>query len=146
MKVEDRFYIFSAINRLHTRICYHLIVGCRSGNMKRRIDDYIDTLRKLYQCNVDKRKRWLELHLDDDFAFVICDCAKNILSGNLKINDVQKNRLRQYKQDMRTLINKRVGISKKKEIIQSGGLVSAILSPIISLFGSTLDVKRRRNE
>jgi len=82
--------------------------------MKRRIDDYIDILRKLYQCNVDKRKRWLELHLDDDFAFIICDCAKNILSGNLKINDVQKNRLRQYKQQLRTLINKRVGIFKEK--------------------------------
>ncbi len=118
----------------------------RSDKMKRRIDEYVDTLRKLYQCNVSKRKRWLELHLDNDFVFVLCDCAKNILSGNVKINDIQKNKLRDYKDDLRALIDRRVGISKKKEIIQSGGFLGALIAPIISLFRSGLDANGTRNE
>ena len=73
--------------------------------------------------------------LDPDLARVIinkgnenlvkglCECAHNILEGNVPLKKSQKGRLRRCKKDLKALV-------QRKRILQKGGFVGALLAPV----------------
>jgi hypothetical protein len=68
----------------------------------------------------------------------ICDCASNILDENIKLKESDLRKLKRYQNFIRYLASKDGNIEKKKLIIQHGGFLPALLTPILGLAGSLL--------
>lgn len=68
---------------------------------------------------------------DKDLIKCLCECAHNILKGNVHLSSIQKTKLKRHKQRLRALENKQTKIKKKRTILQSGGFLPAILAPLI---------------
>lgn len=82
---------------------------------------------------------FLKKHLrDKDFVKCICECAKNILIGNVPLNVKQEAELRKRKSALRRLVKKKTSLKAKKAIIQKGGFLGAILAPIVSVLGGLI--------
>lgn len=96
-------------------------------------------LKRLRKASKAMRKQMLQQNLaDTDFIQCICECSKNILNGNVPLTNRQMTKLRRKKMSMRNLADKRVSITKKKKIIQTGGFLGAILGPVVSVLGGLL--------
>ncbi len=73
-----------------------------------------------------------------DLINCVSECCVNILKGNVPLTSKQKKILCNHKTKLRTLAQKKVSLKKKKEIIQKGGFLGAILAPVASVLGSLL--------
>jgi|ERR1700733_1125585 len=71
----------------------------------------------------------------------ICECALNILKGNVPLKKSQKSKLARFKQKLRKLASKKTRSKVKKRIIQSGGFIGALLTPVLSFLGTLLSNK-----
>ena len=60
----------------------------------------------------------------------LCECAHNILKGNVPLKKSQKGRLRGYNNDLRALVQWNTSLHEKKRILQKGGFVGALLAPL----------------
>ena len=112
--------------------------------MSLRIKKFADTLKKLHKCNDKEKKRWLKLHLDKDFVNCACECAHNILKGKVPLTKNQRNSLKKRKNKLRQLVKRKTSIKKKKQIIQSGGFLGALIGPIVSVLGSLLGFNKQQ--
>lgn len=67
----------------------------------------------------------------------VCEICLNVLSGNINVN---RNKLKKYKNTLRTLAKKTISIQKKKKMLvgQSGGFLPAIAPAIIAALGGIL--------
>ena len=72
---------------------------------------------------------------DPGLVKCLCECALNVLKGNVPLSSTHKNKLKHHKKDLRILAARGKPISKKKRILQKGGLLPALLAP---LFGTIL--------
>ena len=70
---------------------------------------------------------------DADRPLIHCfvDCAHNILEGNIPLGLKEKKRLAKYKEELRALRKKNTSDRKKKQILQKGGFLPALLAPIL---------------
>ena len=69
----------------------------------------------------------------------MCECAHNILKGNVPLKNSHKGRLRQYKNDLQALVKRKTALHERKRILQKGGFVGALLAPLAkSLLASWL--------
>ena len=68
---------------------------------------------------------------------VLCDVCHNILRGHVKLTPLQEKRLKSHRHSIRALTVKG-GLKKKKKILQKGGLIGALLKPIVGLLGAFL--------
>jgi len=93
-------------------------------------------LKLLYSSSPAIRKRILQSHCSPDFVTCVCECAKNLLIGNVPLTASQKATLRRRYNNLRDLALKKTSQRKRKQIIQSGGFLGALLGPIISVLGS----------
>ena len=67
---------------------------------------------------------------DRELITCLCECAHNILNGNVPLTQCHLKHLQKYYSDMRTLAKKRTPKHTKKKILQKGGFLSALLAPI----------------
>lgn len=76
---------------------------------------------------------------DKELIDCLCECAVNILRGNVTLSSEQRERLRKYKNAVRKLANKGVAVKSKRQILQTGGFLGALLAPLAaSLVGPVL--------
>lgn len=88
-------------------------------------------LQALYHLNSKQRKALLQKS-DNKLVRHICECALNVLVGNVPLDKRHKSKLRKHASILRTLAEPRVSLCKKKKlIIQRGGFLPALLAPII---------------
>lgn len=67
---------------------------------------------------------------DRDLIICLCECAQNILNGNVPLSKCHLKRLQRYRSDVRKFARKRTTKHTKKKILQRGGFLSALLAPI----------------
>ncbi len=67
---------------------------------------------------------------DQDLIFCLCECAQNVLNGNVPLTKAHLKKLKRYRKDIRHLVKKRTSQHNKKKILQKGGLITALLAPI----------------
>ena len=79
--------------------------------------------------NSKLRKAILE-NADNDLICTLCECAWNILQGNVPLTGKQKAQLRKYKKHLRILTSKKVTAVKQRTILQTDGFLSALLAPL----------------
>ena len=73
-----------------------------------------------------------------DLVRALCECSLNVLKGNIKLNATQKKRLRRYKNILRTLATKKPTTKTRKQMLQKGGFIGALLGPVLGVLGSLL--------
>jgi hypothetical protein len=92
---------------------------------------HTDILRALYHLNSEQRTALLR-KADPKLVRYICECALNVLRGNVPLHRGHKNRLRKHVNILRRLANPQKKLSSKKKIIvQHGGFLPALLAPLI---------------
>lgn len=73
-----------------------------------------------------------------DLTSALCECSLNILKGNVKLTPTQRKQLSRHKQSLRALARKGTSIKKRKQILQKGGFIGALLKPVLSVLGGLL--------
>ena len=63
-----------------------------------------------------------------DLVSSLCECAQNVLKGNI-LKSAQKTKLRRYRKQLRNLV-KRTSLKKKTKLLQTSGFVSSLLAPL----------------
>jgi len=104
--------------------------------MSRRLQKYSQYLRKLHRASPKVQKKLLKkTNQDTEFVKCLCECARNIIKGNVKLNGVQRDKIRRRKQSFRKLALKKTPLREKRRIVQTGGFLGALLGPIVSILG-----------
>ena len=104
--------------------------------MSHRLKKYAQQLRELHRLSPKAQKKLLiKIKKDTDFVKCLCECARNIIKGNVKLTDQQKESIRRRKKSFRKLSLKKTTLKEKRRIVQSGGFLGALLGPIISVLG-----------
>ena len=102
--------------------------------------DNLDMLKVLNGCKCPKQKSQLVNCCNKDQIGAICECADNLLRGNVPLTPQQKKRLRKHKTTIRKLASKKIRWKRKKKFImqKGGGLLTTILGvavpALVSLF------------
>ena len=88
----------------------------------------------------DRAKRQYVKKCNKEFVDCVSECAKNVLRGNVPLKSNQKAKLRRNQNNLRSLAIKRTSLKKKRQILQKGGFLAALLPPVLSLLGGALTV------
>ncbi len=107
--------------------------------MSRRMKVHAPYLQVLAKGNATQRQGILN-GASRELIFCLCECALNVLNGNVPLSSSQKKKLSKHKLRLRQLVKKNTSISKKKRLLkyQKGGWVSALLGPVLGVLGSLL--------
>jgi len=91
-------------------------------------------LKVLKEADSKTRKSILK-SVDKEVIRIICECALNILRGNVPLDSEEKKELEKFKIIVRKLIKRGESWKKKKQYLQTGhglNLIPILLSPILS--------------
>ena len=66
-----------------------------------------------------------------EIIHLLSECALNILKGTITLTKEEKSKLRPHKNALRKIATKRVSNRTKKKIIQKGGMLNALLKPVL---------------
>jgi len=104
----------------------------------------LDLLKVLAKPKNKYRKAIL-MHADRELVHVLCEIIENVLHGNVKIPDHDKERLRRFKSTLHLLIQKSSLKTKRKILVQKGGflefLIPAVITGISSIISSVISSK-----
>ena len=104
--------------------------GCEimSGRMKKQSL----CLQMLIKTKNAKLRKAILEHADPELIRALCECAHNILRGNVQMTQQENERLGKYRSKLRLLASKR-GLSvkqKRRKLQQTGGFLPALLAPL----------------
>lgn len=89
-------------------------------------------------CKSPSSKKNKRLLGDKEVVNCICEITKNILKGNIPLTLKHKKILFLHKKALRNLSSKKIPKNKKIKIIQKGGFLGALLTPLLSLLGGLI--------
>jgi hypothetical protein len=93
-------------------------------------------LFKALQNATDEQRRLIIKKAGPDLIKTIADICFNLTSGKIKLPENKRKKLIRFRHPLRRLADRKVKIqTKRKEIIQKGGFLSAII-PAISIVAS----------
>ena len=95
------------------------------------------TMLKALGSASPKLKKVIIKQGDKDLITCLCDCANNILKGNVPLSQRQKSCLKRHKHLMRKL-TQRKSITQKRKILQTGGFLGNLLAPVLGVLGTIL--------
>ena len=104
------------------------------NNRCERFDKLAPLLRRL-KHSVGKKRRDIIRKCDNDLTCSLSECCLNVLKGNVRLTTAQKVKLRRHKNNLRKLSTKKTFVKAKKKILQRGGFLVALVSPILSVLG-----------
>ena len=107
-----------------------------------RLRSQASTLQLLHKAKPSLQKAIIA-NGNDQLIRCICDCALNVLKGNAPISQQDKRRLGRHKENLRKLVNRRISLKKKRQVLQTGGFLGALLSAVIPAIGSLIGLARR---
>ena len=112
--------------------------------MSERLRAIHKELTKLKKLGPNARKKFFKTCCKDCF-FKVCECIKNVLNSNLKIKSSHLKKLSRHKQTLRALASKSTSLAKRKQLLQRGGFIGALLPAIIPAVASLLGGLFSRN-
>ena len=104
-----------------------------SQRLKRHASDIV-YLQKTKPCI----RKHLITKADGSLVDCLCECADNILRGNVPLTKLQKKNLKRNKARLRARTKKSVSLRKNRAILQKGGFLESLLAPIASVVASLL--------
>ena len=119
------------LNSIKPLRTYHFEVRHPSDNMgKAQLKKHLPLMEYLVKGKPKIKKAIIE-ESDAEVMKVFCECAKNTLNGNVQLSPAQYKKLQRYKSHLRQLADKKVGVRKKKAILQKGGFLGALLGAVL---------------
>ena len=107
--------------------CVLIIRRIMSGRMKKQAV----CLQMLIKTKNAKLRKAILEHADSELIRALCECAHNILRGNVKMTPREKTRLRKYQTKLRLIARKNVSVKqKRRHLQQTGGFLPALLAPL----------------
>ena len=107
--------------------CVPIIRRIMSGRMKKQAV----CLQMLIKTKNAKLREAILEHADAELIRALCECAHNILRGNVKMTPREKTRLRKYQTKLRLIARKNVSVKqKRRHLQQTGGFLPALLAPL----------------
>ena len=100
------------------------------------------TVLKLLQKSSPSVVRHIIKKADRKLLNTLCECSLNILKGNIALSKPQLIRLKKYKSALRKLVERKTSLKKKKDILQTGGFLSALLTPLLGVLGGIFGVNK----
>ena len=101
--------------------------------MSKRLKRHASTLKFLSSCDTPTAKAIIKSS-KGDFINCISDVCHNILKGNLKISPTEKSKLQRHRSIIRKIADRKTTQKHKRLLIQRGGFLGALLSPLLKLF------------
>jgi len=98
--------------------------------MSKRVKKYAPTLELLAKCDKHTANSVVK-SARPEFLNCIGDICYNILQGRVPLSPKDKTKLSKYKQQIRKIANKKTTLKSKRELIQKGGFIGAILAPLL---------------
>ena len=107
--------------------------------MSKRLKAHAPYLHVLVNGTAKQREGILR-GADKELVYCLCECALNVLQGNVKLQNKEKNHLKKYKRQLRDLSNKKISLRTKRKLLlkQKGGWVSALIAPVLSTLAGLL--------
>ncbi len=106
--------------------------------MASRLKKHLGVLKLLKKSKPSFRRSLLAT-ADSDLVRCICECCHNVLRGNVKLSGKQKRLLCRHKKSLRSLSSRRIGLKRKRQLLrQRGGLLPALLAPILGIVASII--------
>ena len=109
--------------------------------MADRLTKYIELLRLLKKATPEQRNLLIEI-ANPEFIKTLCECCYNANRGNIPFKPDAKKKLKKYAPAIRKIASKKdkyKSIKKKRQLlIQEGGFLPALLTPIIGLAGGLI--------
>src|SRR3989441_7890847 len=103
--------------------------------MSQTLKKFSPYLRVLHKSSPNVRNKLMKKHCSPEFLKCICECAKNVLAGNVTLSPEHKRRLRRHKRSLRKLALKKTPLKTKKRLVQSGGFPGPWLGPNPKILG-----------
>jgi len=103
------------------------------GNMSNRMRKFLPLFNRISKLGNKEKSQYAKRN--KEFLDCISECAKNILRGNVQLSANQKTALCRNRQNLRCLSIKKTSLKKKRQIIQKGGFLGAILAPVLATLG-----------
>ena len=102
-----------------------------------RLGTHEETIRLLASSKPSVAKAIIE-EGDKDLLLCLTEIALNVLKGNVPLTPHHKAKLCRHKTALRTIVKQKTSLRRKKEILQRGGFLPALLAPLIGLASSIL--------
>src|SRR6218665_3326565 len=109
--------------------------------MSSRILKYLDHLRMLKKATSKMRKK-IMTGCNRSLLCCLCECAQNVIKGNVPLSKPQKSKLSRFRDKLRILALKKTRVVVKKKIVQTGGFLAALIPPVLSFLGMLLNPNR----
>lgn len=68
---------------------------------------------------------------DSEVLRVLCECCKTVINEGVNLDRGQIKKLRRYRQQLRLLSKKRTSVKQKKQALQRGGFLGALLGAVV---------------
>lgn len=98
--------------------------------MSKRVKKYLPTLQLLAKCDKHTANSVVK-SAKPEFLSCVSDICHNILQDRVKLSPKEKQKLFKYKQQIRKIAKKSTTQKSKRELIQKGGFLAAILGPLL---------------
>ncbi len=106
--------------------------------MSRRVHKHAPFLHVLATGSKKQRQGVID-GAGKDLITCVCECALNVLNGNVSLTAAERTKLRRHRRELRELTNRRTSLQKKKKALtQKGGFLGALLTPVLSALGGLL--------
>ena len=104
-------------------------IMARQGKAKKKNSHFIQTLHRLKKLKKNDRCRAISM-ANDHFIRQLCQHVKKL--KRVKLSSRAKKNLWKHRKSLRSLINKRTSMSKRRHILsqRGGGIIDSILSSI----------------
>ena len=100
-----------------------------------RARQLLSVLQPINKLPKKKRDQFVA-NCDNKTLCCLCEVAKNILKGNVRLKPVQLSKLKKHRRAIRKLALKRTSLRAKRHILQKGGFLGALIGPAIGLLTS----------
>src|SRR6218665_1390825 len=107
--------------------------------MSKRLQKYHVHLKLLNEASAIMRKEILK-NCNKYLLCCLCECAQNVLKGNVPVTEAQKTKFARFKK-LREFASKKTRATIKKKLVQTGGFIGALLTPVLSFLGTLLAPK-----
>lgn len=131
---SERQDILQSVNPINTSSSSQKKTAISSVHLHstmQRLERNLDYVKVLCRCN-PKQCKALLAGADPDLTKCLCECASNVIKGNIPVTSRQKKQLSKHKAHLRFLSDKKVPLAKKKaRLVQKGGILLPLLLPAV---------------
>lgn len=100
--------------------------------MSKRLRRNVSELKMLNKASNKMKNKMIQEASKDTIA-ALCDCASNIIRGNVPLTTKQFKSLKPYHKHLKLLSKKSSPHKQRKKVLQTGGFLGTLLKPIAKL-------------